>query len=133
MLRFFKKNLNCIFGSLGVQKNLCEILKKIVRVSPLWKTTKIWKKNFLIFFSPWFSFGLPKMHLRSFFEKSQLKFESLLFPSGEFWNLHPLFFKEVKLENMLPIGRVGVGLSLSEPTNLKHYQYLPHLPYTYLQ
>ena len=34
---------------------------------------------------------------------------------------------------MLPIGRVGVGLSLSEPTNLKHCQYLPHLPYTYLQ
>ena len=51
---------------------------------------KIW-----IFFSYCFcsrcSLGPPKMQLRSFFEKSQLKFESLLFPSGEFWNLHPLY------------------------------------------
>ena len=30
------------------------------------------------------------MHLRSFSEKSQHKFESLLFPSGEILNLHPL-------------------------------------------
>ena len=31
---------------------------------------------------------------------------------------------------MLHIGRVGVGLSSSEPTNLKHCQYLPNLPYS---
>ena len=48
-----------------------------------------------------------------------------------------VFFRGVKIEKRLYIcnckGRVGVGLSLSEPTNLKHCQYLPHLPYTYLQ
>ena len=46
---------------------------------------------FLNFFSSLCSYGLLKMHLRSFSEKSQHKFESLLFPSGEFLNLHPLY------------------------------------------
>ena len=50
---------------------------------------KIWI-FFLIFFPRW-SLGSAKIYLRSFFEKSQHKFESLLFPSGEFWNLHPLY------------------------------------------
>ena len=58
---------------------------------PPYENEKNLKFLFLIFFCPRWSLGPPKIYLRSFFEKSQHKFESLLFPSGEFWNLHPLF------------------------------------------
>ena len=44
------------------------------------------------------------MQLRSFFEKSQLKFESLLFPSGEFSNLHPLFTVTLEGQSGLELG-----------------------------
>ena len=61
---------------------------------PPMKMKKKFEIFFLIFFCPRWSLGPSKIYLRSFFEKSQHKFESLVFLSGEFWNIHPLFYRQ---------------------------------------
>ena len=56
------------------------------------KNEKNLKNFFLNFFHPRFSLGHPNMHIGSFFQKSLLILECLLFGAGEIWIVMPLFF-----------------------------------------
>ena len=82
MVRAWPSTLLALTGALG----LAQIGKngKILGLKNQLKIRKKFEIFFLIFFCSRCSLGPPKMQLRSFFEKSQLNFESLLFPSGEF-------------------------------------------------